>query len=286
MSEYPKDFAIFVNSTDSFEDCWDAFFILFKKYWGKCDIPIYLNTEEKDYSYPDLNIICTKVCSNGNIEKRKLWGWCLKEALKKIPENTILYLQEDYFLNDKVDKEQLFELVDIIQNKKWSVQECSQIGVSYVGAHNPYHITEFPLLWEVDRYAKFRVSLQSALWNKNKLASYIRDKDSGWTFEMFGANRTRNDRFLTLNRQIFNPEARIILPYLHTGIIQGKWNEKVVDLFKEHDINIDLSKRGFYDEREANIVKFPTWQGRIVSLKFKYLWKINHLIDKIRYHRL
>jgi len=36
-----------------------------------------------------------------------------------------------------------------------------------------------------------------------------------------------------------------IIPYIFTGIIQGKWYEEVIPLFEKNNIHIDYSKRGF-----------------------------------------
>ena len=55
-----SNFSILVNTTDSFSDCWNPFFKLFKKYWPNYGGKIYLNTEIKDFKYEGLNIICIK----------------------------------------------------------------------------------------------------------------------------------------------------------------------------------------------------------------------------------
>jgi len=50
------NFSIFLNSTDSFEDCWLPFFTLIKKFWPNLEYKIYLNTETKEYYSKGLNI--------------------------------------------------------------------------------------------------------------------------------------------------------------------------------------------------------------------------------------
>jgi hypothetical protein len=54
-----------------------------------------------------------------------------------------------------------------------------------------------------------------------------------------------------------------IVPYIFTGIIQGRWYEPVVDLFKNHDILVDFTKRGFVNEAPK----------RSLKLKLLYRWK-------------
>lgn len=40
------------------------------------------------------------------------------------------------------------------------------------------------------------------------------------------------------------------IPYIKTGVIGGKWYHPVMDLFKKHNIQVDFSKRGFYEKNK------------------------------------
>ena len=105
-----NDISILVNTSDSFEDCWNPFFQLFTTYWSDCDWPIVLNTETKSYSYPGLNIRCARVAEG---ESRRLsWSECLMRCLDGIDTPYLLYLQEDYFLEGPVQVEKLKALMD------------------------------------------------------------------------------------------------------------------------------------------------------------------------------
>ncbi|MCL5102487.1 MAG: hypothetical protein M1133_00035 [Armatimonadetes bacterium] len=241
-------FTILVNSTDSFEDCWIPFFTLFKAYWPDCRQPIVLNTETKDFSFPGLNITCSKV-GKGYRGARPPWGWCLRQCLNMVESEVILYLQEDYFLEGPVDPSQIEEFAGCITDTNWSRQDCSHIGLTHYGSHSPFHLTENPLLWEIDKHAEYRLSLQAGLWKTRSMLKYLRDNDTGWNFEEVGSLRAQriNERLLTVNRHVFNPTARLIFPYTHTGIIRGRWNkDAVVDLFARHNLHTDFSIRGFH----------------------------------------
>ncbi|MFQ3548801.1 MAG: hypothetical protein SNJ70_03510 [Armatimonadota bacterium] len=285
MKNFLENFAILVNSTDSFEDCWQPFFKLFNTFWQNCEVPIYLNTESKEFSYPNLNIICTKVGNNYRKKGRPPWGWCLIECLKSIEEDYILYLQEDYFVYDNINTEILYQLIDILSNVSWSHQDCSHIGLTHFGSHSPFHLTEFPMLWEIDRNANYRLSLQAGLWKKESLIKYINERDTGWNFEEIGSKRSRQykERFLTVNRHIFNPNNELIIPYIHTGIIRGKWNEEaVVELFKQHNIEVDYSIRGFYDSSSIRKPQLSFVQRKIRNLTYKVKRALNKSIDSFR----
>lgn len=87
-----QDFSIFVSSSDKYSDLWPVFFKLFKRMWPEYDGVIYLQTENKNYSYPNLNIKCT------NIGKQKSFGTALLSGLNKVKEKNILFFMIDYIL--------------------------------------------------------------------------------------------------------------------------------------------------------------------------------------------
>ena len=235
---------IFVNTSDNFEDCWDPFFRLFEKYWPGCPYPIVLNTETKDYSYPGLNIRCSKV-SEG--EQRRLgWSECLIRALDKIQTPYILYLQEDYFLEAPVKDVVVKKLLEEMMSGKAEViqlQQASQLN------RRPDDSQD--LILEVSQKAKWRLSLQAAIWKKAILRSQVRVHEDPWQFESYGALRSRRmkERIYSINGALFNGLENEVFPYKVTGVIGGKWVGEIVQpLFSKHDINMDFSKRGFYEE--------------------------------------
>ncbi len=245
---------ILVNTSDSFEDCWDPFFKLFCKYWPDCNIPIFLNTEKKTYHFPGLNIISTQV--NLNFSKKLTWSECLIEALKKIETPLVLYMQEDYFIENFVQVDIINEFTDLMYRNA----EIKYIGLTNFGNRPPF--LDYPKdlrLMEVSRFSKYRVSTQAGLWKKNTLMNLLREKENGWMFEIFGTNRSKkmSDLFLTVNRNIFNISNSII-NYQLTGIIKGKWLSTIPELFKKENIDIDFSKRGFYKNKSTFFRKIET----------------------------
>ena len=85
----PNNFkaAILVSSCDAYEDVWNPFFALFKKYWPNCKYNIYLNTESKMFSYDGLNITCLHP---GESEKQISWSNRLKQALLQVEEDVVI----------------------------------------------------------------------------------------------------------------------------------------------------------------------------------------------------
>jgi hypothetical protein len=235
---------ILVNSTDSFRDCWNPFFKLFKNYWSNCPYKIVLNTDTKTFSYPGLNIESSQV-SIERPEQRLSWSDCLIRCLDKIESKYILYLQEDYFLNTPVDTEMLDRFLTIMKE-----EDYSHIRIMELGGSEPYEKeTKYPLLWKLPQKANYRIGLQAGLWKTERLRFYLQPGESGWQFERAGTLRAKKveDSFYCQNMDYFNRQGKYIFPYKATGIVKGKWFEPaVVDLFQQHNIEVDYSVRGFY----------------------------------------
>ncbi len=247
-------FAVFVNSTDSYSDCWEPFFKLFKKFWKDYDGHIYLNTEEKEYQYEGLNIIPTKVAKFKDRNKLT-WSECLLYAFDQIDTDIILYLQEDYFLKAEVNHQKMLELVDLMRK-----HDLTYINISDSGNKGPFSPSSLHEdLWEVSQQDKYRISTQASLWNIRKMRKYIRKHENPWQFEYYGniRARRRKDAFYAVNRDRYNRNYQPIFPYDPTGIVMRKWvREIVVDLFDKNDITVDFTERGFYD-REKDKKRFP-----------------------------
>lgn len=244
-----QEITILVNSTDSFSDCWNPFFTLFSYYWPNCPYNIILNTEKKHYEHPGLNIKCSQVSGD---ERNLTWSECLQRCLDGINTDLLLYFQEDYFLNARVRDNQVAYFTDLMQNEKLDcirLMECSGAG--------PWDLTDNFYLWEVDRKAKYRVSLQAALWRTTTLRALLKRHENPWQFESFGSKRASSLKYkiFCANRELYSKPSQQIIPYEPTGVIKGQWYRAAVyDLFKQHNIQINYSIRGFFD-RDAYVPK-------------------------------
>ena len=235
-------YSILINTCDKFEDCWDPFFKLFKLYWSDCRGSIYLNTEYKDYSYPGLSVVPVKGCVGKSFKgKFATWSSCLKWALDKMDSDIVLYIQEDYFLkapvkNDLVEKyvKLMYEHPDIkcIHLTDQAVRTCVK--------------SEFENLDIVEFNQRYRVSCQAALWRREELYALIREYEDAWLFEEFGSQRSAvmKSKYLCVSRDFVKLNQFEIIPYIFTGIVQGRWFEETVPLFEKHGIEMDFTKRG------------------------------------------
>lgn len=264
-----KKFVLFVNTTDSFSDCWDPFFKLFETYWPDYKGEIYLNTENKIYKYRELNII--SVCNGKNI-----WSDSVATALHSINEEYILYLQDDYFLKDYVKTSELYHFFNIMLENDFDclhlTDQCSC---------GPFLYTEFDNIIKFSQKSSYKINCQAAIWKREVLLEYLIPGESGWDFELYGTRRSHylNHDIYCLSRSLIKLNEFEIIPYIFTGIVKGKWLIEVVDLFSLNKIYINYADRGFYTPpQKKNIYKR-------IMLKFKilphYLYN-EYLVCKIR----
>ena len=243
-------YTVLINSCDAFEDCWLPFFQLFSKYWPDCDAKILLNTEKKNWAYDYAHVECTQV--QGGNPGRLPWSECLIRALDQIQTPLVLYLQEDYFIHQRVRSDVINSAVEHMI----AHPEVKHIGLTKHGSHGPYLKTDQDWLKQVRRNARYRISTQAGLWRVDTLRSYLRPEENGWMFEIFGTWRAsrRNDIFLCADYDLSRGGAAI--DYLHTGIVKGRWLQEIRNVFEGNGIDVDYSRRGFYIPKHPLLHKF------------------------------
>lgn len=245
MSARTPDLTIVVNTSDGFADCWDPFFDLFAIYWPKCRYPIVLNTERCEFERAGLALRTARVGTN--VDQRLTWSECLMRCLEGIATPFVLYLQEDYFLEAPVRAEWIEPFLDVLRCGRADVirlMECDGSG--------PWHPTDDARLWRVDARAQYRIALQAALWRTVTMRSVLRAHETAWQLEVFGSARARRPgqghAVYCAARDRFHGPGREIFPYQPTGVVKGKWERRIVEpLFAKHRIEVDFSRRGFYD---------------------------------------
>ncbi|MDP9041994.1 MAG: hypothetical protein M3N30_08425 [Bacteroidota bacterium] len=240
---YP--YSVFVNTTDKFEDCWLPFFRLFTIYWPDFKGTIYLNTEYKEFQYEGLNIVSVRNCERF-ARKQNTWSECLEAGVKFVDNEILLYMQEDYFFHGLVENDTIHKFALIMEN---SDMDCIHLTDQH--SFGPFQPSPFEKLWRLSKYAHHKISCQAALWKKETLIQFIRSYENPWQFELYGTLRSQlsDPNFYTIDRNMYGIKKKEVIPYIFTGVIQGKWYEKVVDLFSKHDIEVDYGIRGFITER-------------------------------------
>jgi len=113
MTDNTSKVAVLVHSCDRYEFLYKGFEYFFSRHWDfQIPCKYYFATEEKNINIKGFENILT-----GKGE----WSDRLAVLLKKIPEDYILYLQEDMWLDKDVDNiffEELFDLTIAINGNR------------------------------------------------------------------------------------------------------------------------------------------------------------------------
>lgn len=225
-----QNFAVFYHTCDKYSDLWEHFCFFFKKYWPEYDGIIYVNSEEKDFSYPGLNIVNLKVgvCDFSDREIR---------GLKKVKEDNILLMMDDLFLMGKVDTAAVKEYYDYFVKAELDTLVFRKFK-SYL-ATIPVNCrkAEIVIPPSNDMY-----SSQLAFWKKDVFMSLLNPADGPWEMEWFGSMRAN----LSHVKMACTPENCI--PSLPEGGLHiGRWVPKMIEfLHNENYTKIDFNIRGYY----------------------------------------
>jgi hypothetical protein len=246
-------FTVLVNSSDGFDDCWDPFFRLLSRYWPDCDAPILLNTENKDYRHPLLNVKAT--CVQASAQHRLTWSECLLRGLAQVDTPLVLYFQEDYFIRKPVQAQKIqLAAAHMIANP-----HVKHVALTGIGSQPPFEYYDAdPNFSKIRQRAKYRISTQAALWRVDSLKSYLVPEENGWMFEIYGTWRARKRDELFLCADYRDASGGPAIEYLHTGIIKGQWLPGIRGDFEANGIKIDYGKRGFYQPKSTLLRKIET----------------------------
>ncbi len=222
---------IIVPSCDAYSDAWTPFFQLLFRYWPDCPYPIHLVSINETFDDPRVH--------NTSLGKDRGWASNLRHVLDELNCQSIIYLQEDYFLKSPMDTARLESVISYAQ----------EIGAGYVrlaGAPNPDLPHENPFgLGEISRHAEYRCSLQAAWWSAETLLKLLVDGETGWDMELIGSGRSAELSEPFLATPVGSP---LIDYYADTGILKGKWLPGAIRFCRREGIEVDTSRRGTHAE--------------------------------------
>jgi len=211
-----EDISVIVHTCDKYKFCWDGWFYYFNKYWNY-DLPwsIYFLNETVDVKYK--NIIQIKTGPGA-------WSDRLKIGLTEINSRYIFYLQEDIWLQKKVDHDLFSNLFKVIKNNNYN-------ALRILNKNNPkyYKLNNTPLfngkIFKFKKNSPYLISHQPSIIKKDFLIKTLIPNESPWDNEINGTKRLQNER-LKLKWRLFkyltNPDYQI---YLY---VFNNWYEAVV----------------------------------------------------------
>jgi hypothetical protein len=222
------DTSVLVVSCDKYRDLWVPFFTLFFKYWPDCPYQVYLCANEMCYEDERVQTILTG--------PDKSWSSNLMRCFEKLTKDYVILFQEDFLFTKPVDTERIRDLALYLKDRHAA---CLRL----MPCPPPETIVDYKLkVGEISKGAPYRVSLQSAIWNKSVLYELLKDGESPWDLENIGSIRSNalDKPFLSVAGQ---NRTAWPLDYFSTAVVQGKWVREAVDICRREAIPVDKTQR-------------------------------------------
>ncbi len=243
---------LLVNTCDAYSDCWDGFFKLLHIQWQDMPLKVVLNTETKNYDSPYFDITVH------NTDKRFAWGKRLISALKSIDTKYVIFALEDFYLESPVDEKKVIECYGYMENDP----EIACFCFYPTDDENNIQSNKYPGFEKRPQNGDYRLNCQFAIWNREKLISYIRPHENPWEWELYGSKRSSryNTKFYSIMKS-----APAIFDYQNGGALRrGRWWKTMLDpLCEKYGIEIDYSSRDTFEELQSNPQprKRNLWRG-------------------------
>lgn len=248
-----KDLTIIINSCDAYSDVAELFMDSLEIHWPDNPFEVIINNET--------NI--SKI-SNKNISTKDQWGKRLKILLESVKSEFVLIVFDDYVLNNFIDTNKILDRLDFIKNDEQA--SVVYLNTACVNDHEDDESIEIRLL---KNNCDYRMNSVPGIWRKKDLLRFTKNKDTPWSWEVFGSYRTFNS-----GKKFFSSGAlkHNLFPYPHEkggAIYRGKWVEEVIiDLNKKLNKPIDPTIRGFA-KKEQKVERTLRWKLNFFLLGFK-----------------
>ena len=226
-----KDFAIVCFSCDKNDEVWPTFKICLDKYWKGHPVT-YLLTET--LSTPIMKTI------NYNYSLNK-WTTRIYKSLEVIKQNKILFICDDCFLDDYVNKEKLERCLEILDKNK---------NIAFINLELSFDKrdlnSEYIGFKKKAPNSSYRLSLLCGIWDRKKLMDILKVKEcSPWELESM-----QN----ILDYDSYQVTGQKILSWFRDGPKQcgakyaGKWAKELPAFLEKEKIVMDLTKKGFNEK--------------------------------------
>jgi hypothetical protein len=220
LQDFASSVAIVVSSCDAFFDAWRPFVFFFRKHWSDCPFPRFLIVNRLRIRSAFIQPI--------TVGPDRDWAANMQVALNQITQPYVLYLQEDYFLNGPVHRDQLaadFAFAFEHDAASLCFYPRSQLEHDFVPLNDRFGI--------VPRESDGRTRLQVTLWKKDVLQSALRPGETAWNMEARASERTRD--LLTLS---YSRRDNVPIPYLMSAISRRLWTPEAIALCRKEGVRI------------------------------------------------
>ena len=230
LKDFAGSVAVLVSSCDAFFDVWRPFAFFFRKHWADCPFPVFLIVNELQIRSASIQAL--------PVGPDRGWASNMKSALERLDMSHVLYLQEDYFLDRAVRREQLAEDLTYAFTHNadaFCLRARSDLEPGFQPINDRFGV--------VPPDSDGRTRCQTTLWKRESFLGALRDGETAWEMESRGSERTRD--MLALS---YSTREDASLSYLMSGIVRGLWTREALALCDAHHFTISPHFRGTYSQ--------------------------------------
>lgn len=259
--------AILISSCDAFIDCWEPMIYSIKKSWPDCRYPIYLISNDKEIN--DSSVTFLKVGEDLGFASN------LKKALKMIDYDYIIYFQDDYFIDNKVNSSSI----------EAHINHCKKNDIDFLKLSDESKLRD-KLKINNSIYCrnpidvKYSLNTEISIWKKDMLEKICVDGFTGWDFERKIISYILRNGIKINSETIYSsfyPQEGI-KTVLGTAVRRGRWTKDGVKFLKENGFKEIIYKR----KTESNLTTYlmsvyaqNSFLRIPVSIIIKILQKLN-----------
>lgn len=173
-----SNLAVVIHTWDGYSFLWEGWYYYFKQHWN-FDLPIkiYFLNEEVEVDFEGVTNI-----KSGKGE----WSDRLKIGLQAIEEENILYMQEDFWLNQMPDIKQYYSS---FKQLNMDVLKLHPVDM-FITAFRAFRVGNYRYR-KIARRSGYLISHQASIWKKEFLIQNLKDNEDPWTNELEGTKRLR-----------------------------------------------------------------------------------------------
>lgn len=224
---HDNDVTLLIVSCDAYKDLWRPFFHSLFKYWPDCPYPIFLGSNESEYSDPRIKSIL--------VGPDRDYSSNLLDMLDRIETSWLILWIEDLLLSAPLNTARLSNLIAVAQNH--------QLGYLKLSANTPWAFTKDKTqeMGPIPKGVKYRATIGLSLWNKDVLIRLLRPGESAWEIERNGSLRSNSfvEQFYCLSPSVrSNPP----ISYVHT-VMKGRWIRDSLSFLRNEGLGACIPNR-------------------------------------------
>ena len=217
---------ILVASCDKNKDLFEPFYKCMEKYYPSHPEIIYITETIKNPYYKT-------ICKNYPVE---LWTKKIREALKEIKDDKILFMTDDNFIRQPVDIERIKYVEDNLKG-----------NIAFFNFEKSFDMNDKPSPYKGFKKKNLKGiavnSLMCGMWQRDKLIDVLNITCQPWEIERLNI-AFDYEYYINSEGFIIDVGYKFQKPF---GITKGKWAREIIPFFEKEGIKIDYEERGYYD---------------------------------------